>query len=111
MAKKAKAKAKKNPKKKVGTAKKKQVTKKKSVMMAAAADDNEARARELVRRALGLQHMVPDSTTLASLLIDDAASKAALAQSLRALGVHINDGPVIVCNKVGDVVKAVKARI
>ena len=100
-------------KKQLKKAKKKKTVKKvakKKTLMGAAAADKTARARALVLRALGFTH-VTDATTLASLGFDNAPSKAALAQALRALGVNINDGPVIACKTVGQVVIAVEARI
>ena len=106
----AKATKKQVAKKKVGRAKKKPVAKAKMTMGAALAVDKEAKARVLTLQALGFGPL-PDTKTLASLLINNAPSKAGLAGRLRALGVNINDAPVILCKTVGDVVKAVKARI
>jgi len=64
------------------------------------------RARPIVLRALKTDD-AEDGEALADFGFTDPPSKSALAQRLRKLGVDINDGPVVVCNTVLDLIKAV----
>lgn len=78
---------------------------KKEAFGAEPSDEAIARARPIALEAIGFGKQKDDKPL--SALGFDTESLSGLAQDLRRLGVNINDGPILVCKTVLDVIKAV----